>query len=102
VKQLVQSVQNAGLKGVVCSPHELALFKGQDLYLVTPGIRSPVSPLDDKSKDDQKRTQTPYEALQAGASALVIGRPIVQAPDPRAAAMEISLAMVQAASVDSK
>jgi orotidine-5'-phosphate decarboxylase len=89
VEQLANLVQNAGLTGVVCSPEELPLLKGKDLYLVTPGIR-----FDTGDKGDQKRTMTPFAAMQAGASALVVGRPIIQAADPKAAALEISLSMI--------
>jgi len=89
VKSLVDLVQDSGLTGVVCSPEELEFFTGKNLYLVTPGIR-----LDQNAKDDQKRTKTPFQAMKAGASVLVVGRPIIGAKDPRQAAMEISLAMV--------
>jgi orotidine-5'-phosphate decarboxylase len=89
VEQLVNLVQSSGLTGVVCSPEELALLKNKGLYLVTPGIRS-----DSGDKGDQKRTMTPFAAMQAGASALVVGRPIIQAADPKAAALEISLSMI--------
>ncbi len=89
VQNLVDLVQASGLSGVVCSPEELDLFLGKNLYLVTPGIR-----LEKNSKNDQKRTKTPFEAMKAGASALVVGRPIIEAADPWKAAMEISLSMV--------
>ena len=92
VEQLASLVQNAGLAGVVCSPEELPLLKNKGLYLVTPGIRFDSG--DQGDKDDQKRTMTPFAAMQAGASALVVGRPIIQAADPKAAALEISLSMI--------
>lgn len=76
-----------GLDGVVCSAREAARLRqenGPDFLLVTPGIR----PLD-ASHDDQTRTMTPAEAQAAGADYLVIGRPITQATDPRAALEKI-------------
>jgi orotidine-5'-phosphate decarboxylase len=78
---------NAGLDGLVCSPHEVALLKkkfGKDLKLIVPGIRPKGS-----EKGDQRRTMTPAEALRAGADYLVIGRPIMQAADPLAASKKI-------------
>ena len=77
----------SGLRGLVCSPLEIARLRQilpAHVQLVTPGIR----PADSKA-DDQKRTLTPKEALAAGASWLVIGRPICAAPSPRAAAETI-------------
>lgn len=70
-----------GVRGLVCSPHELPLLADKDLYLVTPGIR-----FESDSKGDQKRVMGPGEALRAGANALVVGRPISEALDPKAAA----------------
>lgn len=81
VVALADLVKSAGLTGIVCSPHELESLQGRGLYLLTPGIRFP-----DDEKGDQKRVAGPQEALQAGARALVVGRPIVQAKDPGAAA----------------
>lgn len=89
VKSLVELVQASGLSGIVCSPDELSFLKDSNLYLVTPGIR----PLG-SSRDDQKRTKTPFEAMESGASALVIGRPIIEAADPKRVAMEISISML--------
>lgn len=74
----------AGIRGFVCSPqevHSLRAITGPDGVLVVPGIRPAGA-----SVGDQKRVATPAEAIQAGASYLVIGRPITQAPDPAAAA----------------
>ena len=82
VKSLVMEAKAAGLKGIVCSPHELELLKKQGLYLVTPGVRF----ADEAGNDDQKRVMTPGDAIRAGASALVVGRPIVKAKDPILAA----------------
>lgn len=86
VEQLVGLVKSSGLNGIVCSPHELANLgsKFNDLYLVTPGIRSEV-----KLGEDQKRTMGPKEALNSGATALVIGRPILEAESPLEACRSI-------------
>lgn len=75
----------AGADGVIASPHEAALIRAlpgaKGKLIVTPGVRPPGAAL-----GDQKRVMTPAEALAAGADHIVIGRPIWQAPDPRAAA----------------
>ena len=87
VLKLAQLTQTAGLHGVVCSALEAQLLKQHlknDFLLVTPGIR-PAS----ASLDDQSRVLTPSQALQMGASYLVIGRPITQAPQPQQALMNI-------------
>jgi orotidine-5'-phosphate decarboxylase len=87
VKQLALLTQQAGLAGVVCSAQEAAMLRahcGQDFCLVTPGIRPA-----DSAKDDQTRIVTPSQALALGASYLVIGRPITQAPDPLQALQQI-------------
>ena len=89
VKSLALMAKEAGLDGVVCSPLEAASLReqcGQDFVLVTPGIRSHHSTTQD---DDQKRTLGPSEALRAGSNYLVVGRPVIAAQDPRAAAKEI-------------
>ncbi len=78
VDDLVRLVVDSGLNGVVCSPHELnTLSKYSNLYLVTPGIRAEV-----KAGEDQKRVMGPKEALAAGATAIVVGRPILEAASP--------------------
>jgi orotidine-5'-phosphate decarboxylase len=89
VLELAKVTQNAGLDSIVCSPHELELLKDKGLYLVTPGIRSAS---DDSG--DQRRTMTASEAITLGANVLVVGRPVIQAKDPVAAAKEI-LAQIQ-------
>jgi len=74
----------AGANGLILSPKEVAVVRGNQRFneqlLVTPGIR-----FEDSPPDDQKRTMTPREAINAGAQMLVVGRPIVGATDPRVA-----------------
>ena len=87
VSRLAQLAVKAGLRGLVCSPLEIAALRKilpPDVQLVTPGIRTGA-----EKADDQKRTLTPRAAMQAGASWLVIGRPIYAAESPRAAAEKI-------------
>ena len=87
-RRLAALARQAGLDGVVCSPHEVAALRrdcGQGFLLVVPGIR----PADAARRDDQKRVMTPREALDAGADHLVIGRPITAAPDAAAACRAI-------------
>lgn len=88
VLRLAQLTRQAGLDGVVCSAHEIAALRaalGPDFLLVVPGIRPAGSDL-----ADQTRVMGPREAHQAGASILVIGRPITAAPDPAQAARDIA------------
>lgn len=87
VEHLANLAVKAGLRGLVCSPLEIAglrSFLPSHVQLVTPGIRPAGS-----DKGDQRRTLTPREAMDAGANWLVIGRPIVAAENPRAAAETI-------------
>jgi orotidine-5'-phosphate decarboxylase len=91
VLRLARLTQQAGLDGVVASPHETALIRqrsGAAFTIVTPGIRGGSAP--SSRRDDQERTMSPGEAVAAGASYIVVGRPIIGAPDPRAAAEQIS------------
>ncbi len=85
--RLADLAHQAGLDGIVCSGHEVAAIRRQwkDGYFVVPGLR----PDSGKPNGDQKRTVTPREARDAGASVLVIGRPISRAEDPLAAAIAI-------------
>ncbi len=87
VSRLARLTQACGLDGVVCSAQEAAILRSQcgaDFRLVTPGIRPAQAAV-----DDQARIMTPSAALAAGASYLVIGRPITQAPDPLQALRDI-------------
>lgn len=79
VEALADAVLRSGLTGIVCSPEEANAIRRRhpNSYLVTPGIRLSSDP-----KDDQSRIMTPKAAVAAGASALVIGRPILAAQDP--------------------
>jgi orotidine-5'-phosphate decarboxylase len=84
VLRLARLATNAGLRGLVCSPREVAQVRQTvpaETQIVTPGIRAQGDP-----GDDQKRTLTAREALALGANWLVIGRPICAAPKPRTAA----------------
>jgi orotidine-5'-phosphate decarboxylase len=87
VERLANLAAKAGIRGLVCSPLEIVALRQllpAKMQLVTPGIRTGA-----EKADDQKRTLTPKEALDAGANWLVIGRPIYAAENPRAAAEKI-------------
>ena len=87
VSRLALLAVKSGLRGLVCSPLEIVALRKilpAHIQLVTPGIRTGA-----EKADDQKRTLTPLEAIQAGASWLVVGRPIYAAENPRAAAEKI-------------
>jgi len=87
VLRLAVLAKDAGLDGVVCSPHEIEIIKkecGRDFLVVTPGIRPSWA-----AAQDQKRIMTPAEALQKGADYLVIGRPITGAASPGEAFLRV-------------
>lgn len=87
VYKMADAAQKAGLDGIVCSAKEIHTARdacGDDFVLMVPGIR-PVG----SAQGDQKRVMTPKEAMDAGATHLVIGRPITGADDPARAAQEI-------------
>ena len=84
VVRLAKLAQEAGISGIVASPHEITALQracGRKLTLVIPGIRSQGA-----APDDQKRIMTPSQAMQAGADYIVVGKPIRDATDPRQAA----------------
>ena len=92
VLRLAQLAESSGLDGVVCSPREVAALRktvGDSFSLVTPGVR-PAG----VSTDDQKRVTTPEDAIRTGSSYLVIGRPITQAENPKAALENINSAIL--------
>ena len=88
VRSLTQEVYSSGLRGVVCSGHELEILNYPGLFKVVPGIRlsSDQTAVD---SEDQKRIMTPKQAIKAGATALVIGRPILQSHNPRETILDI-------------
>ena len=95
VLRLAAMAREAGLAGVIASPHEIAALRaehGADFAIVVPGIRPAGSGGGGavSARGDQARVATPAEAAQAGATALVVGRPITRASDPLAAARAIA------------
>ena len=94
VARRAEQAREAGIDGLVCSAEEAAHLRGivgNDLVLVTPGIRPAGA-----AQGDQKRVMTPMAAIKAGADYLVVGRPIVEAADPKAAANAIVAEIAQA------
>jgi orotidine-5'-phosphate decarboxylase len=94
VKARAQQAQVLGVDGLVCSPEEAAALRktvGHQISLVTPGIRPAGT-----ASGDQKRIMTPARAIAAGADYLVVGRPVMEAADPRAAAEAIQAEVAQA------
>ena len=91
VLSLAELAQSSGLDGVGASPQETAMIRerfGPSFAIVTPGIRGGGATV--TTQDDQERTMGPREAMETGADYLVVGRPIIGAPDPRAAAERIA------------
>jgi orotidine-5'-phosphate decarboxylase len=96
VVRLAELARRAGCAGMVTSPRETAQVRrslGEGFAIVNPGVRPAGT-----SKDDQERTATPAEAIRAGATFIVVGRPITQAKNPARAAQEIVQEMEQAQS----
>lgn len=94
VLRRAEQARQAGMGGIVCSAEEAAAVRpivGPDMNIVTPGIRPTGS-----DAGDQKRVMTPADALGAGSSHLVVGRPVVKAPDPKVAAQAILAEMAGA------
>lgn len=91
VERRIHQAIAAGCDGVIASPHEAELARrlgGKDFLVVTPGVRP-----DWSAKNDQARAATPADALRAGASHIVCGRPITAANDPQAAARRVAAEM---------
>lgn len=94
VRRLAALAEDSGLDGVVCSPLEVSPLRNDraaSFLLVTPGVRPAGA-----ATDDQKRVMTPGDAIRAGASYLVVGRPITGAPDPLASLAVINAEVEQA------
>lgn len=92
VERRIHQALAAGCDGVVASPHEAAIARaigGRDFLVVTPGVRP-----DWSAKNDQARAATPRDALSAGASHIVCGRPITAANDPAQAARRVAAEMI--------
>src|SRR5262249_55383395 len=87
--KLARLAKKAGVDGVVASVQEAKAIRkacGRDFLIVTPGVRPKEPQGSRKKKDDQARTATPSEAIRSGADYIVVGRPVLAAQDPRAAA----------------
>lgn len=96
VLKLTELAVSSGVRGIVCSPHEARGIRaqfGNDLVIVTPGIR-----FADSATGDQKRIGSPGDAVRDGANFLVVGRPILESADPAAAARRVLTEMAQAES----
>ncbi len=94
VEARAQQAQVLGVDGLVCSPEEAAALHkivGHQMVLVTPGIRPAGA-----ATGDQKRIMTPARAIAAGSDYLVVGRPVLEAADPRTAADAIQREIAQA------
>jgi orotidine-5'-phosphate decarboxylase len=94
VRRLAALAVEAGARGLVCSPQEVAALRaevGDEIMLITPGVRPAGAEM-----NDQARVATPEEALRCGADLLVIGRPITGAADPGAAAAAIAASLRRA------
>ena len=91
VVKLARLARDSGLDGVVCSPREAGAVReaaGKKFLIVTPGVRPEWA-----ARQDQARITTPREAVRNGADFVVIGRPIIAAPDPAAAARRVLMEM---------
>ena len=88
VNAMLDLAEEAGIDGVVCSPHELELVSKRNFLSITPGIRL------QESNDDQKRVMTPREATDLGADYLVIGRPITASKDIKKSLNEIYQSLI--------
>ncbi len=86
VQNLAKLAKEAGLDGIICSPQEITITRplvGDTFTIVTPGVRAKTA------DDDQKRTLSASEAVKLGADFIVVGRPVIQANDPREAALNM-------------
>ena len=100
VRRLAVLAVEAGARGLVCSPHEVAAVRaevGDEIMLITPGVRPAGA-----DANDQARVATPEDALRSGADLLVIGRPITGAADPGAAAATIAASLRRAEAVSGR
>lgn len=96
VLNLARVARSAGVHGLVASPHEVRLLRselGVDAVIVTPGVR-----LDDESRHDQKRVMSPAGAIREGSDFLVMGRSLLDAPNPEAILDQVSAQVAEALS----
>lgn len=92
VLYLAKLAQSVGLDGIVASAQEATVIRwacGEKFLIVTPGIRSAEAPSSGLQQDDQQRSASPLEAVKGGADYLVVGRPILEAVNPKEAAQRI-------------